>query len=386
MHALSNVTILTPERTIRHGVVLVDEGRISHVGQRDSVTVPPQAEVIDSRGALVAPGLIDLQLNGAFGHDFTSDPTAMWTAAAELPRYGVTAFLPAIISTKLDTVEGAQDVWLGGPPADFRGAQPLGLHLEGPYLNPEYRGAHRRAHLRLPNLDDLVHWSPATGVRLVTLAPELPRMQWLISLLAERGILVGAGHSAATFEEARQGFDAGVRYVPHLFNAMSGLHQRRPGLVGAALADERVSIGLIADGVHVHPAVVKLIWQLTYDGRLNLVSDATAGLGMPPGSYRLGDQPVTVEGGRVERADGTLAGTVLRLDQALRNLQQYTGCALTDALAAVTATPARLLGLGRHKGQVRPGFDADLVLLNADLQPTLTMVAGEIVYRAAESG
>jgi N-acetylglucosamine-6-phosphate deacetylase len=384
---VSHATLLTPDQMIRDAAVLISDGQIETVGPASQVAVPASAEVLDGSGQLLVPGFIDLQLNGAFGLDITENPETIWQVAEGLPRYGVTAFLPTVITSPLSTVEQAQDVLLGGSPDGFAGSWPLGLHVEGPYLNPSKRGAHNPTYLRQPQLDEVIHWSPATGVRLVTLAPELPGALWLVEMLAGRGIVVSAGHSLATYEQARAGFDAGIRYATHLFNAMPAVHHRQPGLVGAALADERVVIGLISDGNHVHPSLVKLIWRLTSEGRLSLVTDAMAALGAQaelgaePGTFRLGDHRVTVTDGLAQLDDGTLAGSVLSLDQAMRNLVDFAGCSLPDALLPLTATPAGLLGLGGRKGSIRPGYDADLVLLSPDLSVLATIVAGRVVYR-----
>jgi N-acetylglucosamine-6-phosphate deacetylase len=215
---------------------------------------------------------------------------------------------------------------------------------------------------------------------MVTLAPELPGANWICSVLAERGILIAAGHSMASYQEAKTGINAGVRYGTHIFNAMPPFHQREPGLVGAILADERVTVGLIADGLHVHPGIIKAIWQIAGDGRLNLVTDAIAALGMPDGVYQLGKLTVNVDGKSCRLPDGTLAGSTLSLDTGLKNLMKYTGCSLPEALRTITATPAALLGLGRQKGQIAIGYDADLVLLDPDYTVDKTIVDGKVLY------
>jgi len=337
--------------------------------------------VIDATGLLLAPGFIDMQFNGGFGDDFTDDPTTIWRAAGLLPRYGVTAFLPTIITSSPEKVALGQQVVTRGRPAGFLGAEPLGLHVEGPFLNPQKKGAHNPAYLRPPTPDAVAGWSPDSGVRLVSLAPELPGALPVIRSLAERGVVVSTAHSLATYDEALAAFDAGARYGTHLFNAMPALGHRDPGLPGALLADDRVSVGIIADGVHVHPAMVGLVWRLLGPHRLNLVTDAMAALGMPPGVHRLGDYEVAVDATSARLADGTLAGSILSLDQAVRNLVAFTGCAVSDALATVTTTPARLLGLDRERGRVAPGAVADLVLLTPDLQVWMTLVRGEVAYR-----
>jgi N-acetylglucosamine-6-phosphate deacetylase len=220
-------------------------------------------------------------------------------------------------------------------------------------------------------------------VRLVTLAPELPGALEVIRALNAAGVLVSAGHSMANYAEAIAGFDAGIRYGTHLFNAMPALAHRDPGLPGALLTDDRPIVGFIADGIHTHPAVVKLVWRALGQERLNLVTDATAALGMPPGRHLLGDVEVNVDATGCRLADGTLAGSILSLDQALRNLIAFAGCPLVEALPTLTATPAGAIGLGRERGQIAPGYIADLVLLSADLRIHATIAEGEIVYVAA---
>lgn len=361
------------------GAVLLRDGIIAGVDP-PLYELPADCRKLDGVGGLLAPGFIDLQLNGAFGDDFTADPATIWRVAAGLPRYGVTGFLPTIITSPLATIAAAQETLVAGPPPGFRGARPLGLHLEGPYLNPERKGAHNPRYLRSPDLDEIAEWTPANGVLLVTLAPELPSALPLIAALADRGVLVSAGHTQATVAEAQAGVEAGIRYATHLFNAMAPLHHREPGVAGALLADERVMVGMIVDGRHVHPLLVKLARQLL-GPRLNLVSDAMAALGLPPGDYRLADYSVHV-GQDARLADGTLAGSILAPDQALRNLVEYTGCTSAEAVAAISTAPAGLLGL--PKGQIAPGFDADLVLLSPDLHVRLTIIGGQVAYSATE--
>ena len=378
---IKNTTLYSPLERLDNAAVLVDGGRIVAVGYAAAVACPPGAQVLDADGLLLTPGFIDMQFNGGFGDDFTADPTTIWQVAAGLPRWGVTAFLPTVITSPLERIAQAQQVVLSEP-AGFRGATPLGLHVEGPFLNPQKKGAHNPAYLQLPALEAVAGWSPQTGVRLVTLAPELPGALPVIEALATRGVLVSAGHSTATFEEATMAFDAGARYGTHLFNAMPTMHHREPGLPGALLTDPRPVVGFIADGVHTHPSVISLVWQALGPERLNLVTDAMAALGMGPGKHLLGDFEVTVDATSARLADGTLAGSILSLDQALRNLIRLTGCTLADALATVTTTPARSLGLDHERGQIAPGYVADLVLLSPELEVRGTVVRGELVYTA----
>ncbi len=382
MLAICHATIITPRTVINEGTVLVSEGRIQAIGGAE-LEVPPTAERRDAGGLILAPGFLDLQVNGGFGLDFTADPATIWDVAAGLPRYGVTGFLPTIITAPPEKAHAAQDVLRAGPPPGWTGARPLGLHLEGPFLNPGKKGAHNPAHLRLPSAAAIGDWSAAAGVRLVTLAPELPWALDAIAALSGRGVVVSAGHSLATYDEAAAGFAAGARYATHLFNAMPTLHHREPGLAAAALADGRVVVGLIADGLHVHPALVDLVWRVLGPARLNLVTDAMAAMGMEPGEYLLGDYRVRVDDNSARLPDGTLAGCTLSLDAILRAFMAFTGAALPDALATVTTTPARLLGLDDRLGRIAPGLAADLVLMTPELAIVETLVAGETVYRGS---
>ena len=385
---ITNATIHTPDRIVERGSVVVDGARIVAVGPADDTPAVAGDRRIDAGGRILAPGFIDLQLNGAFGDDFTADPETIWQVAAGLPRYGVTAFLPTIITSPLAQVEAGLRIVAGGRPKDFRGAAPLGIHAEGPFLNPGKKGAHNERHLRPPSAADVAGWSPASGMRLVTIAPELPGALDVIRLLTSRGVVVSTGHSMATYDEALAGFDAGARYGTHLFNAMPSLGHRDLGLPGALLADDRMTVGFIADGIHTHRAVIGLVWRMLGPKRLNLVTDAMAALGMPPGRHRLGEYDVIVDATSCRLDDGTpagsvLAGSILEMDQALRNLIAVTGCALGEALETMTTTPARLLGLEGERGRIAPGFVADMVLLSSDLRVQTTIASGDIVYSAA---
>jgi N-acetylglucosamine-6-phosphate deacetylase len=383
MLAIVNGTVFTPADRLDPGVVLVEAGRVVAVGIDAEVTVPPGARVIDANGLIVTPGLVDLQVNGAFGHDFTDDPATIWKVAAGLPRYGVTSFLPTIITSPLAKMAEGLDVLANARPSGFRGSVPLGLHAEGPFLNPQKKGAHNAAYLRPPSVDAVAGWSRETGMRLVTLAPELPGALAMVEALSGRGVLVSAGHSIATYEQALDGFDAGIRYGTHLFNAMPALQHREPSLPGALLTDPRPIVGFIADGIHTHPSIVRMVWQALGPSRLNLVTDCMAAVGMPPGVHRLGDYAVIVDEKSARLPPGTLAGSVLTLDQALRNVITMAGCSLQEALPTMTTTPARAISEDGTRGRLAPGCVADMVLLSPELRVRATIVEGEVVYTAS---
>jgi N-acetylglucosamine-6-phosphate deacetylase len=379
---IDNATVYTPDQVIESGAVLVDGGRIAEIGPVGTVRRPAGAQVIDAAGQSLVPGFVELQFNGGFGDDFTDDPSTIWGVAEKLPRYGVTSFLPTIITSPLGKIGEGQAVVTRGRPSGFRGARPLGLHVEGPFLNAAKKGAHNPKYLRAPDLAAVAGWSAAAGIRLVTMAPELPGALDVISALASRGVLVSAGHSNATFDQAVAAFDAGARYGTHLFNAMSALGHRDPGLPGALLTDPRPTVGIIADGVHTHRSVIKLAWQALGARRMNLVTDAMAALGMPPGRHLLGDFEVVVDADSARLSDGTLAGSILSLDQALRNLVDIAGCTLAEALPTVTTTPARAIKMDHERGRIARGHVADMVLLTADLRVSATIAEGAIAYTA----
>ncbi|HYO50664.1 MAG TPA: N-acetylglucosamine-6-phosphate deacetylase [Chloroflexia bacterium] len=373
-------SIVTPEGLLEERAILIDGERIVAVDYASRLPCPAGAYRLEAAGLLLAPGFIDLQINGAFGGDFTDEPGTIWQVASLLPRYGITSFLPTIVSSPYETVAAAQAAICEGPPPGFRGAIPLGLHLEGPFLNPAKRGAHNPTHLRLPDTAEAQSWTPDRGIRLVTLAPELPGACEMIEMLMARGIVVSAGHSLANYEEGVAGINAGITYGTHLFNVMPVMDHREPGLVGALLGDGRVTVGLIADGIHLHPSMVALAWKAKGPSRISLVTDAMAALGMSDGTYKLGDQDVIVAGGAARLADGRLAGSVLTLDQAVRNLVSFAGCSPSDAILAVTTVPASLLGMANSLARIASGSRADVVLLNSDLRVVETLVAGEVVY------
>lgn len=356
-------------------LVIVDD-RIAAIGPD---LAQPGDDRIEVPGCLVAPGYVDLQINGAVGVDVTSQladaPERLWDLAAWLPSVGVTAFLPTVVSAPAAAVSAALAALHAGPPPGWVGATPLGLHVEGPMLAPAGRGTHAAEHLRAPDLGLVEGWTPADGVRLVTLAPELPGALAVIAHLVERGVLVSIGHTAATYEEARAGLDAGARAGTHLFNAMSGLAGRAPGAVGALLADDRAVVGIIADGVHVHPGSVAAAWRALGPDRLALVSDAVAGAGLPDGTAKLGGIEVTVRDGAVRNPDGGLAGSALSLDGAVRNLTAWTDATAGQAIAAASTVPARALG-DDERGELRPGARADVVVLTRELEVAATFVGG----------
>lgn len=341
-------------------------------------TIVPEADgpVVEADGLLAVPGYIDLQINGGFGHDFTRDPQSIWEVGARLPRHGVTSFLPTIITSPPSVVAEARAVVAAGPPTGYVGAVPLGLHCEGPMLSPIRRGAHTMALLTAADSVP-AGWGGLGGIRMVTLAPEIEGAEELIPDLVERGVVVSLGHSDCSAAVGLRALRAGARCGTHLFNAMSGLDHRRPGLAAALLTHPDATVGVIADGIHVDPGMVELAYRLA-GRRLLLVTDAMAAMCQGEGSFQLGGVEVMVEGARATTAGGVLAGSVLTMDEAVRNLAAFTGCSIEAATAHATATPARLMDED-NRGSLAPGAVGDVVLLDEAGHVVVTVIDGTVV-------
>ena len=355
--------------------VMVRDGRIV-----DLVRSPRSEDLPeDSREftGLLCPGFIDLQINGAFGVDVGPDAEALEILAEQLPSTGVTAFLPTLVSSPPDRYERIFAALEGCAKAP--GAQALGAHLEGPFLAQSRKGAHDLAHLRPVDMGFLRHLLDSGKLRVMTLAPELPRALEAIAQLVETRVVASAGHTEATYDELVRAADAGMSLGTHLYNAMSQLKHRSPGAVGALLTDERVKVGIIVDGVHVHVGALRVAYRAKGSDGLALVTDAMEAAGMPPGDYKLGGREVRLQDGAVRLPDGTLAGSALTMDKAVRNAVRFLGVPLTEAARMASEVPARTLGLER-KGRISVGCDADFTLVDQEGIVQQTIVAGTVAY------
>lgn len=318
-------------------------------------------------------GFVDLQVNGGFGHDFTTRPDSIWEVAARLPEHGVTAFVPTLVSSGPDVAFEAFRVLASGPPSGWIGARPLGIHLEGPFLAPGRRGTHETHRLTRPDLDLVERWIGAGPPMMVTIAPEVEGATAVIRRLGAGDTVVALGHSDCTAAEADHAFDLGASHVTHLFNAMSGLDHRHPGLAAASLAHPTATVGLIADGVHVHPTMLRLTYRLLGRERIALVTDAVAALGMGDGEFNLGDTPVTVIDGVVRNSAGGLAGSAASMPDVARTMLDATDATATDVLTMASTTPARIAGFSPPPG--------DAVELDEDFEVVSTRIDGQVVFR-----
>jgi N-acetylglucosamine-6-phosphate deacetylase len=360
--------------------VLIEAGVVTWVGE-GSPPERPDDQIVAGPGELIAPGFIDLQVNGFVGFDTADGADAIAAVSEALPSTGVTAFLPTLISAPVQT--GALFV-ADVAAAEASGARVLGAHVEGPFLNPSFRGAHQKSFLAEPTPDQ-VDVLAAARPRLVTLAPELPGGLEAIARLHRAGIVVSAGHTGADFDIGRRAIAAGVRFGTHIYNAMPPVHHRRPGIALALLLDPRVTVGLIADGEHVHPSVCEQVMRAAGVTRIALTTDQTAAAGVAAGTYSLAGRAVVSDGTVVRLEDGTLAGSAATMDDLVRLMSALPGMNVTRAVGMASTVPARVLR-ERRLGRIRVGACADLVVLDRDLRVRLTMVGGVVKFRRAGAG
>jgi N-acetylglucosamine-6-phosphate deacetylase len=334
---------------------------------------------------IVSPGLIDLQCNGGFGFEVGGDAAALRGLAAHLPSTGVTTFLPTVVSAPAADYRAVAAALAAMEPREATAkprAQAAGLHLEGPLLSAARAGAHDPAAIAAGDatLDDVLDELLASrALRLMTLAPERPGALARLRQLVEAGVVVSLGHTDATYDEMLDGTDAGATLATHLFNAMSPFHHRAPGAVGAALIDERLTVSLIADGVHAHPAALNLVLRAKGAERMVLVTDAVAAAGVPAGTYSLGGVPIVSDDESARRADGTLAGSTLTMDRAVRGMVALGGARPEEALTMATSVPAALLGFA-DRGRLAVGRRADLALWSEDLKLVSTVIGGAAAF------
>ena len=378
MKAIKNGILLMPEGMVSGKALFFDE-HIIGVQEEDQF---PDMETIDARGKYVSPGLIDLHIHGYLGEDVSDgSKEGVRRIANGLLANGVTGFLPTTMTLRWEEIEEAVDVIRTLMPISqeksFIGSEILGVHAEGPFINPQRKGAQAAAHILPPDAGRMLQHRDV--VRIVTMAPEMPNgIAFIKQIRKESDIVVSIGHSNADFTVAMEAIKAGASYITHLFNTMTGLAHREPGVVGAALVTD-VAAELIADTLHVHPGLFPMLTKLK-DDRLVLVTDCTRAGGLGDGMYTLGGQPITVEVIACRLRDGTIAGSVLTLNQAVKNLMDNTGLPLEKAIRFASLHPARAIGLENKKGSLAPGKDADIALFDDQLNAHMTIVRGEIKY------
>jgi len=384
--AFTATRLYTPLEEIQNPLLEVEDGLISEVSSRSTTEVPANASLIDFGDAVLAPGFVDIHIHGGAGVD------AMRASQSELPRlgqfltrHGVTGYFPTTVAAPLDAtcaalerladaIEAAASTATNDNPVQ---ARPLGIHLEGPFLSHKRRGVHPPENLVAPTLEIFERlWQAARGhVRMLTIAPEIPGAMEVIAEAARRNVCVSIGHSDAEMPIAQEAVTAGARHATHTFNAMRPLDHREPGIIGEVLSDDRLSADIIVDGIHLAPPVVKLFLRAKGRELAVLITDAISATGMPDGRYQLGPIEVDVKDGKC-MSNGSLAGSVLTMDRAVRNVTQFSDWSLRDALRAATLNPARALGLAGHHGILSRGAEANFNVLSQAGEVLKTIVRG----------
>jgi N-acetylglucosamine-6-phosphate deacetylase len=382
--AYTSRALYTQTKALDHPIVLVEDGEIVKLGTRSSVEVPPNAAIHDFGDGIIAPGFVDLHIHGSAGYDvMQADESGRRGFEQFLARHGVTSYYPTTVAAPGAVLEGALErianAIEGADRGDGGRAQPLGIHLEGPFLSHTRCGVHPPEYLLAPSMKMFDRfWQAARGnIQLMTIAPELEGALEVIAEAKRRGVCVSLGHSDADLETTRRAVAAGARHATHTFNAMRPLRHRDPGIVGEILTNPSLTADVIADGVHLDPTIVQLFLNAKgVDGAV-LITDATSATGMPDGKYPLGALEIEVKNGMVQR-DGKLAGSVLTMDRAVRNAMKFAGWGLQSAVRTATANPARIAGL-HSKGILEPGADADFVVLSAEGEVQATVSQGKLV-------
>ena len=378
MKCIVNGRVVLSDRVVTGKAVLFDE-KIADIVDMDSVSTE-KCEIIDAAGAYVAPGLVDMHIHGYLGADVSDgDPEGIKKMARGIAENGVTSWCPTTMTVSEKEILAAFDAArkVKGE-SEYYGARILGINCEGPFINPSKKGAQAEEHIKRPDGDFII--DNADILKVYTVAPEMDGALECIEKVYKDGrVLSSMGHTGATFEEAKAGIAAGVRHTTHLFNAMTPLMHRNPGVVGAALSDDRVSCELIADTFHVNKGLFGIVAKLKGD-KLCLITDCMRAGGMPDGDYTLGGQPVKKKGIQCLLEDGTIAGSVLKLNNAVKNLYDNTDLSVAEAFAAASLNPAKVLGEDGEIGSIEAGKRADIIICDDDFNIIKTIIGGTLRY------
>ena len=408
--AIINGTIITPQDIIQNGAILIENQRIKQVGSVRQVIVPQDASKIDAKNQLVVPGFIDLHLQGSFGYDVWDLPspkrssgfaqageteTSLGTLSQKLLCGGTTSFL-ATTEYHQPTIKRLCR-FIGNPKSEIRpdfakassGENPklascLGIHLEGPFINPERKGGIPQESIHKPSekILDKVYKLTGGHLKMMTIAPELKNALPMIKNLVNNRIIASIGHTNATFAEAKQGFAAGISHTTHLFNQITAIHHRSPGATLACLLDDRITVQIICDGIHLDWEIIKLIYKLKGSAQIALITDAVRAAGLPDGIYysQGHGRKSIVKNGKVTRPDGTIAGSTLTMNRAVANAVNNGGIPLHDAVQMATLTPAKILGLSHRIGSITPNKDADIIILDNQFGVTQAIIKGVLAF------
>ncbi|WLD92822.1 N-acetylglucosamine-6-phosphate deacetylase [Alkalihalobacillus sp. AL-G] len=387
---LTNARIVT-EPVIENGFVWIKGERIYKLGDMEECPSLEKSDLVINceKGEWVIPGMIDVHIHGAGGSDvMDATPDALETMTRLLPEEGTTSFLATTLTSSKSNIEAALKntaEYVDGKNKPGQ-AEIVGIHLEGPFINKEKKGAQPEEHIIEPNIDLFDEWQRLSNhlIKLVTLAPELDRDHALVRHLVKTGVIASMGHTSADYDEVQHAVQHGLSHVTHLYNAMTGVHHRDPGAAGAALIMDELMVEIIADGIHAHPEMAKLAFRSKGSGKIVLITDSMRAKCLKNGTYDLGGQAVHVEDGRAELSNGSLAGSVLKLSEGRRNMQQWTDASIGELVAMTSENPAKELGIFDRKGSIEAGKDADLVLIGSKQEVLLTMCRGEVAFQKTE--
>lgn len=384
---LKGSLIYTDNGILEEGYIRIRNQKIIEVDKLDQLHNIEELRIIDVPANYhIIPGFIDVHIHGVNGADtMDASKEALETMIDVLPREGTTSFLATTITQASEQIEKAlinAGEFIEQQPNRGK-AEILGIHLEGPFVNEAKAGAQPLEHIIDPNLDLFKRWQIQSkgNIRLVTLAPELPGGLELIRYLRETGVIASIGHTNAAYEEVQDAIKAGANHVTHLFNQMSGLHHREPGVVGAAFLHDELKAEIIVDGIHVRPEMVKLAFKQKQSKGLLLITDSMRAKCLKNGIYDLGGQAVTVKGEKAFLSNGTLAGSILKFSDSVLNMLEYTGCSLTEVVEMASINPAKQLNVYDRKGSIAVGKDADIVILDNKNEVYMTFCRGELAYK-----
>jgi N-acetylglucosamine-6-phosphate deacetylase len=389
---LKSGQIITPFETILNSMLGISANGIIESINRNQPKFESSTQKVELKGKTIIPGLIDIHVHGGFGVTF-----GVGELKSNLEKYskfaashGVTGFLLSITGPNMavitQTIKGYVEIF--EKILEWPGAIPLGLHLEGPFLNTERHGAFNPAWIHNPDIDEVKAYLDAGHgwIKQVSMAPELPNSEKTALLFSKAGVVVSLGHSNTDFETASAALRGLFSHVTHTFNAQSPMHQREPGVVGAVLASDKVTAELIGDSIHVHPAALKILYRCLGPERIVLITDAMPGAGLPDGEYELLSQKITVKDGKATLPDGTIGGSTGTLDGCLRNMVQLAGVPLSEAARMASFNPAKVIGLDNRMGSIEVGKEANLAILDEGLKVCMTIIKGKIVYSCENEG
>ncbi|MCK2020748.1 N-acetylglucosamine-6-phosphate deacetylase [Peribacillus frigoritolerans] len=383
---INNLMVHSEKETYKNGYIKVVDGKIAEVGPASQYKQDDDSKVITlSPDYQVIPGAIDIHIHGASNSD-AMDAThdALSTMAKTLPKEGTTSFLATTMTQSTQAIESA--LLNAGKYIENQtqeNAEIVGIHLEGPFISPARKGAQPEDYIVDPDVTLFKRWQEMAEnqIKLVTLAPEQPNGLDLAAHLRGTGVVASIGHSDATYDQIDEAIQAGTTHVTHLYNGMRGLHHREPGVLGAAYLRDELYVELIADGIHCRPEMIKLAYNQITSERMILITDSLRAKWLEKGTYDLGGQPVNVDETKATLSDGTLAGSILKMNDAIKNTMEYTGCSMTDIIKMTAENPAKQLRIFDRKGSIQVGKDADLVILNDRLDVEMTFCRGNLAFK-----